>query len=89
MTLLGSGELTSYQILGFSQSDTYDARMLAQRECDREDLFDTASESDLRKVEFKLHASQVVRDFESQVKDAREMHILICWDEGTWCCFAD
>jgi len=80
--LLGSGKIEGYSIYGFSQYDTYDARMIAKRECDRDDLLDIPKEEELRVVEFKLHASQIIRDFLSQVKNISDIHLLIAWDIG-------
>ena len=75
--------ISDYLLYGLSQQDRYDARMLIKRDCDRRDLFDNPKESDLRTVEFKLLASSVIRDFESEVKDPKEVHLVIAWDRGT------
>lgn len=83
-SLVTAGTLHDYRILGFSQRDTYDARMLAKRPCDRDDILENPDERDLRTVEFKMTASSVIRDFDSQVKDIRDIHLLVCWDEGSW-----
>lgn len=80
--LTARGVLQSYVIFGFSQSDPYDSRMVIRRECDRADLLDDPKRDELKVVEFKLIAASIVRDFESEQKDPKEVDLIIAWDEG-------
>lgn len=80
--LLAQQRITDVHIYGFSQQDTYDARMLLKRDSDPDDLLDSPRESFLRTVEFKLNASSIIKDFESNIKDPEDIHLLIAWDQG-------
>ena len=74
--------LQNYLIFGFSQNDPYDSRMVIRRECDQVDLLHNHKLDDLKVVEFKLVAASIIRDFESEQKDPKEVDLIIAWDEG-------
>lgn len=81
--LISTKQLNGYLVYGFSQSDRYDSRMIVHRECDPPNLLDNPQEKDLRTVEFKVSASSIIRDIESDAKDIGDMHLLIAWDQGS------
>lgn len=81
--LAGRGELPDYQIYGLSSKDRYDSRAAIATEArPRDRAFDPQRDRDLRTVEFKHTASEVIRDFERDLKDPREVDLLIAWTEG-------
>ena len=82
VALVTSKKLYGYVIYGFSQSDKYDSRMVVLRECDRSDLLKNHTENDLRTVEFKLAVSSIIRDFNSENKDIKDIHLLVAWEKG-------
>ena len=83
MCLLTAGYISDYLLYGLSQSDRYDARMLIMRESDREDLFENPKETDLKTVEFKYSVYSVIRDFEREIKDPRDIQLVIAWNQGS------
>ena len=83
VSLLTANHINDYLIYGLSQQDRYDARMVIRRDCDATDLLENHVESDLRIVEFKCVATSIVKDFESDIKDPKELHLVIAWDAGT------
>ena len=80
--LAGRGLLAGYRMFGLSQVDTYDARALIRRVGDREDPPVPADDRQLLVVEFKVHAAWLVVDLEREAKEAREINLLVTWDEG-------
>lgn len=82
--LAGNGWFPEYKIFGLSQRATYDGRAAIQREGDDISIFTPEADTDLKTVEFKLHATDVMKDFEQQQKSSREIDLVIAWDEGSY-----
>ena len=80
--LLGREYLTGYQSFGLSQMDPYDGRFLIKRSADKSFPLLPADDRQLQAIEFKVTASSLIRDFEREAKDPRELKLLIAWDEG-------
>lgn len=79
--LLGKGTLQGYQIFGLSQRDRYDCRALIARGSGALPPV-PMTDAQLEIVEFKLHASLIVRDIEAEEKNSAEVKLIIAWDEG-------
>jgi hypothetical protein len=80
----GRGHFPEYRIFGLSQRDKYDARAAILREADDpQEVFKPEDERDLRIVEFKRIAAEIVSDFERGQKSAAEVELIVAWDEGT------
>lgn len=81
-------ELAKYGIwdklrfFGLSGIDRYDGRAAIQRPCDTDSVLSPDDDSKLRYVEFKLHATSIIRDFERNQKSTNEVHMVVAWDEG-------
>jgi hypothetical protein len=81
--LAGRGYFPDYQIFGLSSYDRYDGKAAILREADEpEKVFNPQDDSKLRNIEFKLHAGEVIRDFERGQKYANEIALVIAWQEG-------
>lgn len=80
--LAARGHLSGYRFLGLSQVDQYDARALIQRQRDSRIREMPPDDRQLDVVEFKVRAADLIRDLERGAKAAREMHLLIAWEEG-------
>jgi hypothetical protein len=80
--LAGHSHFPDYRIFGLSSFDRYDGKAAIKREVDSDKVFDPQDDSKLRNIEFKLHASEVLRDFEVGQKLANEIALVIAWDEG-------
>ena len=81
--LLGRGNIKGYQSFGLSQKDAYDGRFILIRSGDETEQAIPADDRQLSAVEFKLLASFLIRDLEREAKDARELKLVIAWDEGS------
>lgn len=82
--MAGRNLFPNYRFFGLSQKDRYDCRAAVQRESDPESVLDPREDSKLRVVEFKVHAAEVIRDFERFQKFPRELQLVIAWDVGTY-----
>jgi hypothetical protein len=82
--MAGKGLFPDYRIYGLSQKETYDCMAAIRREKDEENILHPKDDKNLRVMEFKLHASDVMRDFDRYRKDARDIHVVIAWDEGDY-----
>lgn len=80
--MLGKGYINGYQSFGLSQIETYDGRFLLKRNGDQTDPEIPADDRQLSAVEFKIAASSLIRDFEREVKDPRELKLVVAWEEG-------
>ena len=81
--LLGRGCIKGYQSLGLSQVDTYDGRFILKRSGDESDPDTPVDDRQLSAVEFKVNASSLIRDFERETKDPRDLKLVIAWEEGS------
>lgn len=81
--LAGRGYFPGYRLFGLSQKDKYDARAVIRRTGDSSDPLTPSDERHLLVLEFKVEAASIVRDFEREEKSAREIHLLVAWNEGT------
>ncbi|UMZ74360.1 ATP-binding protein [Natranaerofaba carboxydovora] len=85
--LAGKCLFPGYKIFGLSQIDTFDGRAAIIREADEdneEKYFNPTDDAKLRKIEFKKEATEVIRDFDREQKDAKELDLLIAWEEGNY-----
>jgi hypothetical protein len=82
--MMGREKILNYRIFGLSQNDKYDCRAAIQRESDPEDVLEPREDSKLRVVEFKVHASEVIRDFDRLDKEPRDLNLVISWDIGVY-----
>jgi hypothetical protein len=81
--LAGRGQFDAYRVYGLSSKDRYDSRAAIVTDArPRERAFAPARDGDLRVVEFKHTASEVIRDFERDLKEPRAIDLLIAWREG-------
>jgi len=81
---LGKNKIKGYRIFGLSQKDRYDCRAAIQREGDNESILEPEREDQLKVVEFKLKARDIIRDFDQSNKFPREVHLVIAWEEGSY-----
>lgn len=85
--LAGMGHFSQYRVYGLSQKSIYDCRAAIVRPYDQDkekDVLNPVDDSKLRTVEFKLYASDVMKDFDRAQKFARELDLVIAWDEGAY-----
>ena len=80
--LLGRRTLTGYHVLGLSQKDQYDARGLIQKHREAAPRPLPADDRQLDVIEFKVRADMLVQDLERGSKDARDIKLLVAWEEG-------
>ena len=80
--LLGREYIKGYQCFGLSQRKTYDGRFLIKRSGD-EDFVTPLDDRQLLAIEFKITASSIIRDFEQEIKNPREVKLVIAWEEGS------
>ena len=78
----GRGLFPKYRVFGLSQKATYDCKAAIMREADDETVLEPSDDTKLRVVEFKLLATEVMRDFERHQKFAREIDLVVAWDVG-------
>src|SRR5271157_2727284 len=81
--LAGKGALPGYRIYGLSQRDQYDSRGSIRRSGDTADPPVPEDDRRAQTIEFKVEASVIISDFEREAKAARDVNLLIAWDEGT------
>lgn len=81
--MAGKGVFDSYYIFGLSQISRYDCRAAIKREDDPDSVFEPTDDTQLRIVEFKVHAADVITEFERGQKIANEIDLIIAWDEGS------
>jgi hypothetical protein len=82
--LAGRGFFPEYKLFGLSQKDQYDARALIRRAGESEDPAVPVDDRQLQVVEFKVVMSGILSDLEREAKTAREMHLLVAWDKGSF-----
>jgi hypothetical protein len=80
--LAGRGYFSDYRVFGLSQKDKYDARALIKRSGETSIPPVPIDERQLLVVEFKVVAASVVQDLEREEKDAKDIHLIIAWEEG-------
>jgi hypothetical protein len=80
--LAGRGYFPDYRVFGLSQKDRYDARAIIKRTGDTSVPPVPSDERQLLIVEFKVIAASVIQDMDRGEKDAKDMHLIIAWDEG-------
>jgi len=80
--LAGHGYFPDYRLFGLSQKDKYDARALIKRSGEASIPPVPSDERHLLVVEFKVIAASIVQDLDRGEKDAKDMHLLIAWEEG-------
>ncbi len=81
--LVGRGYINGYQSFGLSQIDRYDGRFILRRSGDIQDPQIPPDDRQLSAIEFKVTASALIRDLHREAKDARDLKLVIAWDEGT------
>lgn len=81
--LVGRGHIEGYQCLGLSQVDSYDGRFVLKRQGDESEPEIPVDDRQLSAVEFKVNASSLIRDFEQETKDPRDLKLVIAWEEGS------
>ena len=81
--LLGREYIRGYQSFGLSQKDPYDGRFVLTRSGEETDPAIPVDDRQLSAVEFKVLASSLIRDLEREAKDARELKLVIAWNEGS------
>lgn len=82
--MAGKGLFSDYRIFGLSQKNKYDCRATIKREKDDDSILNPNDSRDLRVIEFKVEASEVIRDFERKNKFPREIDLVIAWNEGKY-----
>ena len=82
--MAGQGLFLGYRVFGLSQKATYDCRAAILRDADDETVLEPTDDTKLRVVEFKLMATEVIRDFDRFQKFAREIDLVIAWDLGDY-----
>ncbi len=80
--MAGRGLFPDYKVFGLSQRNQYDCGAAIKREKDSNTVFQPSDNNDLRTVEFKVKASDVIRDFDRLTKYSRDIDLVIAWDEG-------
>jgi hypothetical protein len=81
--MAGKGLFKDYRVYGLSQSDQYDARAMIKRVGEKDMPPHPADDRQAMTVEFKIDASAVIKDFEREIKNAKDINLLIAWREGT------
>lgn len=85
--LAGKNLFNDYRFYGLSQSARYDGKGVIIRPADesnRENILDPQDDSRLKNIEFKMHANDLVKDFDRNQKFANEVTIVIAWDLGNY-----
>jgi len=82
--LAGKGHIDDFRMYGLSQVMQYDGKATYQNKNENSDVMSVEDDSKLRTVEFKVHATDVMRDFERKTKYSREIDLLVAWDEGDY-----
>ncbi len=78
--LLGRGTLEGFSFYSLSQKARYDGRAVMKRS-DQSSIIEPASDSDLRNIEFKLELTDLIDDFENEIKHPNEISLVIVWDD--------
>jgi len=73
-----------YRVFGLSGKERYDGRAAIRRPCDKPAVLEPADDTKLRSIEFKLYATEIIRDFERKQKWSKEVKLVIAWDEGSY-----
>ncbi|NEP58321.1 MAG: sensor histidine kinase [Symploca sp. SIO2G7] len=82
--MTGRGLFPDYKVFGLSQRNRYDCGAVIKREKDTDSVFTPTDHRDLRTLEFKVQASELIRDFDRGTKDSRDIDLVIAWDEGNY-----
>jgi hypothetical protein len=82
--MAGRGLFPGYRVFGLSQKARYDGKAAILREVDDETVLEPTDDTKLRVIEFKLLVKEVIRDFERDQKDARDIDLVIAWDLGEY-----
>jgi hypothetical protein len=82
--LAGAGYISDFRMYGLSQVAQYDGKATFKRKGEEASILEAEDDSQLRTVEFKVFASEVMRDFERKQKFSRDIDLLIAWDEGDY-----
>ena len=82
--LAGRRSWPDYRFYGLSSKTRYDGKAAIRRPCDRPTVLVAKDDTKLRSVEFKRHATEVIRDFERKQKWTNEIALVIAWDEGDY-----
>lgn len=78
--LAGMGVFKDFRWFGLSSKDTYDGRAVIGTQTDDTNLLDTAKETDLRTIEFKLRGASIARDFDREEKSIELVDLVICYE---------
>ena len=78
--LLGNAHLTGYHFYSMSQKATYDGRA-AIKLSNMAEVPIPSTDSDLKNVEFKLEVSDLIDDFEQDVKSPSEIQLVVVWND--------
>lgn len=69
-----------FRIFGMSQKEQYDCKAAILREADDPSILEPEDDTRMRLVDFKVHAEDIMRDFDKGQKSARELNLVIAWD---------
>ena len=78
--LIGCGYLDGFHFYSMSQKATYDGRASMQLS-HMSEVPIPSDDSDLQNVEFKLEISDLIDDFEHEVKMPAEIQLVVVWDD--------
>lgn len=78
--LLGAGLLRDYNVYHLSGKDVYDGKFRAKLS-NQPKFVPPSSNSDLQNIEFKYRLSDLIRDFESETKDPRDVTLAVVWED--------
>lgn len=82
--LTGMGYFQEFVWYGLSSMDPYDGRalLLIGDDSEKERLRNSPSDSDLKKIEFKMRGVSIARDFDREEKRVDEVDLVICYEIG-------
>ncbi|MCS3675252.1 hypothetical protein [Salinibacter ruber] len=82
--LAGMNIIDDLRMFGLSQIEQYDGKATFQKKDEDKSVLSAKDDSQLRVVEFKVHASEVMRDFERNQKYPKDINLLVSWDIGDY-----
>lgn len=85
--LSGKGLFSEYKVFGLSQKARYDGKAVIVRpydEASKDLVLNPSDDTKLRNIEFKVHATELIRDFDRSQKYSLEIPLVIAWDLGNY-----
>lgn len=71
-----------YRVFGLSSKSKYDGKAALRTEKDDKKKLDPEDDTKLKNIEFKIHASSLIEDFKDDMKEAKDLELLVAWDIG-------